>query len=69
MAYTAKAAEYFRGAGATNGEMDYFFFIFVAHLKMTGKKLVMRYIDFGQDCWDIDEHLIRRMEDLISTMI
>ena len=50
MAYTAKAAEYFRGVGATNGEMDYFFFIFVAQLKMTGKKLVMRYIDFEQDC-------------------
>ena len=69
MAYTAQAAEYSRGGGATNGKMDYFFFIFVAHLKMAGKKPVMRYIDFGQDCWDIDEPLIRRMQDLISTMI
>ena len=50
MAYTAKAAEYSLGGGATNGKMDYFFFIFVAHLKMAGKKPVMRYIDFGQDC-------------------
>ena len=26
------------------------FFIFAAHLKMVGKKPVMRYIDFEQDC-------------------
>ena len=34
-----------------------------------GKKPVVRYIDVGQDCWDIDEHLIRSMEDLIPTII
>ena len=49
MAYTTKAAEYLRGSGATNDEIDDFL-IFEAHLKMVGKKTVMKYIDFGQDC-------------------
>ena len=42
MAYTTKAAEYLGGVGSTNNETD-FFFIFVAHLMMVGKKPVMRY--------------------------
>ena len=49
MTYTTKPAEYLRGGGATNDEIDDFF-IFAAHLEMVGKKPVMRYIDFGQDC-------------------
>ena len=36
---------------------------------MIGKESVMIYIDFEQDCWDIDEYLLRSMEDLISSMI
>ena len=61
MAYTTKAAEHFCGGGATNEEIDHLF-DFCSTFKGGGKKPVMRYIDFGQDCWDIDEHLIGRME-------
>ena len=49
MAYTTKATEYLRGGDVKNDKIDGFF-IFVAHLKMVGKKPDMRYIDFGQDC-------------------
>lgn len=48
MAYTTIAAEYLREGGATNDERDYFFII-VAHLKMEGKKHVMKYVGYRQD--------------------
>ena len=48
MVYTAKAAEYLRGVGATNNKIEDFFFISIANLKMVRKKSVMRYIDLGQ---------------------
>ena len=49
MAYTTKVSECLRGGGATNYETDDFFY-FCSTFKDSGKKPVMRYIDFGQDC-------------------
>ena len=49
MVYTTRAEKHLRGSGAANDKI-HSFFISVAHLKMAGKKPVMRYIDFGQDC-------------------
>ena len=45
MANTTIATEYLREGGATNDKINYFF-IFVAHLKVEGKKHVMKYIDY-----------------------
>ena len=49
MAYTTKAAEYLRGGGATNDEIDDFL-NFCSTFKDGKKKARYEVYSFGQDC-------------------
>ena len=46
MSNTIIATEYLHEGGATNDKINVFFKIFVAHLKVEGKKHVMKYIGY-----------------------
>ena len=64
MAYTSKAVEYLRGGGAINDETDIFFY-FGSTFKDSGKKVCYGVFNF----WEMNKHIIKSMENLVSAMI